>query len=218
MGRDYIFQRVCVENYKSSDRTIMMKNHPLLNIVIRSTLVCLLLVNISSIAGAANSKTEELQRKIADIRLLQQQLEDRRQQAETVLKSLSVQQGNLASEVRLLQRSFDFKSYQQVQNNDRARYNIELLRNILAYSEAFFKKIKIYQTGNDKLNYLLELAEDDIKMMRTLSDFQIDALATQISLVINKYLHEAHIIQIDPKNIKPPSPEKVWEGIVAGRY
>lgn len=196
----------------------MMKNHPLLNVVIRSTLVCLLLVNISSIAGAANSKTEELQRKIADIRLLQQQLEDRKQQAETVLKSLSVQQGDLASEVRLLQRSFDFKSYQQVQNNDRARYNIELLRNILAYSEAFSKKIKIYQTGNDKLNYLLELAEDDIKMMRTLSDFQIDALATQISLVINKYLHEAHIIQIDPKNIKPPSPEKVWESIVAGRY
>lgn len=162
----------------------------------------------------ADSKAEELKRKIADIGLLKQQLGDRQQQAEDVLASLVVQQNELLSEVRLLQRSLNFKSYQQAMKYERAYYNIELLRIIMAYTIEFTNKIRLYQTGQDKLSYLQQLADDDIKMIRALNDFEIDALTTQISLVINKYLGEAHIIQIDPEKIKPSTPETVWETIV----
>lgn len=176
-------------------------------------LICFFTMNVS-----ANSKSEELQRKIADLGLLSQQLEDRRQQAEAVLASLLSQRNDIVSEVRLLQKSLNFKSYDQVAKYDRARYNISLLRTINAYTNKIANKIKVYKTGKEKLTYLQQLAEDDIKMIRTLNDFKIDALATQISLVINRYLSEAHIIQIDPKNIELASPEQIWEDIVKGRY
>lgn len=166
---------------------------------------------------SANSKAEELQRKIADIGLLKQQLEDRQQQAEAVLASLMVQRNELLSEVRLLQRSLNFKSYQQAMQYKRAYYNIELLRIIMAYSNEFTNKIRLYQTGQDKLTYLQQLADDDIKMIGALNDFEIDALTTQISLVISKYLGEAHIIQIDPEKIKPSAPETVWETMVRNK-
>lgn len=182
------------------------------------TVLCLLFIGFSAIDASANTKSEELQRKIADIGLLAQQLEDRRQQAEAVLASLLSQQNDLVSEIRLLQKSLNFNTYSQVETYDRARYNIALLRTITAYNDKITDKIKVYKTGRDKLSYLQQLAEDDIKMIRTLNDFEIDALTTQISLVINKYLGEAHIIQIDPKNIQLAAPESIWEGIVTGRY
>jgi hypothetical protein len=195
-----------------------MKQSSFINSTISFTMVFLLLMIFSTISAWANTKSEELQRKIADLGLLAQQLEDRRQQAEAVLASLLSQRNDLVSEVRLLQKSLNFKSYDQVAKHDRARYNIDLLRTITAYMDKIAKKIKLYKTGKDKLTYLQQSAEDDIKMIRTLNDFEIDALTTQISLVINRYLSEAHIIQIDPKSIELAAPGTIWEGIIKGKY
>ena len=60
-----------------------------------------------------------------------------------------------------------------------------------------------------------QLAEDDTKMVAALNDFQIDALATQISLVINQYLNEAHNIQIDAQNVGSVPPRIIWEQLSA---
>ncbi len=182
--------------------------------IIGYTLVTLFLIGYLTNTACAESKADELHRKIADIRLLKAQLADRIQQAEAVLAELSSQQRSLATEVRLLQKSYAFKSYQQVRKFDRAHHNIELLRSLTAYTDAFAKKIRFYQSGYDKLSYLSQLAEDDIKMISTLNDFEIDALTTQISLVINRYLREAHIIQIDPERVKLASSEDIWMRIV----
>ncbi len=185
--------------------------------IIGYTLITLFLIAYLTNTANAESKIDELHRKIADIGLLNEQLADRIQQAEAVLAALSSQQQSLVSEVHLLQKSYAFKSYQQVRKFDRAYHNIELLRSLDAYGQAFAEKIRFYQSGLDKLSYLRQLAEDDIKMVSTLNDFEIDALTTQISLVINRYLGEAHIIQIDPERIKLSSAEDIWTKIVKGK-
>lgn len=185
--------------------------------VIGYTLVTLFLIGYLTNTACAESKADELKRKIADIGLLKEQLSDRIRQAESVLAELTEQQGKLATEVRLLQKSYAFKSYQQVRKFDRAHHNIELLRSLNAYSDAFAKKIRFYKSGYDKLSYLSQLAEDDIKMISTMNDFEIDALTTQISLVINRYLREAHIIQIDPERIQLASAEAIWKKIIKGK-
>ncbi|MGD8836444.1 MAG: hypothetical protein PVJ84_19305 [Desulfobacteraceae bacterium] len=181
-------------------------------------LACLLVISATVTWASADSKSEELQGKIADIVLLKQQLADRKTHAEAMQVKLLEQQADLVTEVRLLQKSFGFKSYQQARQYERVHYNIELIQAISAYNLMFTDKIRIYQTGHDKLDYLQQLVEDDIKMMRTLNDFEIDALTTQISLVINRYIGEAHIIQIDQKSIKLTPAKKIWEGVVNGTY
>jgi len=181
---------------------------------IRCTLVALFFIGYWTGTACAGSEADELRQKIADIGLLKTQLTDRMQQAEGVLAELLTQQRNLVDEVRLLQKSYDMKSYAQVKNFDRARYNIELLRSLTAYADAFTQKIQFYHAGYDKLTYLRQSAEDDIKMIQTMNNFEIDALTTQISLVINTYLREAHVIQIDPEKIELPSAESIWEKVV----
>lgn len=200
----------------TSREQIMQRKYNRLTIVAYSVVTLFLIAYLTNTAFA-ESKADELQRKIADIGLLKEQLADRIEQAEAVLAELVSQQQSLSNEVRLLQKSYAFKSYQQMRKFDRAHHNIELLRSLNAYADAFAKKIRFYQTGYDKLNYLKQLAEDDIKMINTMNDFEIDALTTQISLVINRYLGEAHIIQIDPERIKLASSEEIWKQIVKGK-
>lgn len=181
------------------------------------TLWVLLIPAIGAQADADNSKVQELQRKIADIGLIKQQLEDRREQAETLLAALAVQKKELVTELRLLHKSLNIRSYKKIKNNKRVKYNIKLLQTIDAYNRELSKKIRMYHSGYNKLSYLLESAEDDIQMINTLHDFEVDALTTQISLVINKYLSEAHIIQIDPEKIKLSSPETIWNRAIKGQ-
>ena len=166
--------------------------------------------------AAADTTMEELQRKVADMALLKQQLEDRRKEAESALEKLLKQRSDIVAEVHLLTRSLKINSLEDAQKNIRLRNDIELLRTISDYHRAFESKIRRYKTGRNKLTYLQQLAEDDTRMVAALNDFQIDALATQISLVMNQYLDDAHNIQIDPKDIESASAQNVWETIVNG--
>jgi hypothetical protein len=167
---------------------------------------------------SAATKAQQLKQKIADITLLQQQLQDRSKKAEYILNELLVQRNDIVSEIRILVRSLNIQSLEQARKHQRIHYNIELLRLLVAYIDEFDAKVHLYRTGFDRLTYLHQLANDDILMVSTLSDFQIDALTTQISLVINRYMPEAHTIQIDPRHVLKASDQSVWEAILKGKY
>lgn len=179
---------------------------------IASALTC-----IAPPAANAGGNLNELNRKIADIALLKDQLVDRKRQAEAALEAILKQQNDLVAEAHLLIRSSDFKSLEDARQHLRLSYDIELMGTIAAYRRAFEDKIRFYQTGRDKLRYLQQLAEDDSEMVSTLSDFRIDALTTQISLVINQYLEEAHSIQINPDKIEAVSPQVIWAQLTGGK-
>jgi predicted peptidase len=179
--------------------------------LISFALIGLVLLIMPCCEALADSNVAELQRKIADIALLKKQLGDRQRQAESALEILLKQHNDLLAETHVLISSFNIRTFEDAQRNLRLRYDMELLGTIAAYQRAFEKKIRLYQNGQDKLVYLKQLAQDDTKMVTALSDFQIDALATQISLVINQYLDEAHNIRIDPQAVESVSSQKIWE-------
>lgn len=181
-------------------------------IILAACLIAVLGLRTAS-ADDANPKTQELKQKIADIALLHQQLGERIHQAQAARDALSEQQDTLAAEIKLLAKSLKLNSLPQALKNLRIHYNIELLRSLYAYTAFLDDKMQFYRIGRDKLSYLHQSASDDIEMINTLDDLKIDALTTQISLVVNQYLPEAHIIQVAPAAIAPPSPEQVWARI-----
>jgi len=185
------------------------------NAIMLSVMIFLMITLYVAPVGA-NSKIQELERKSADLSLLDQQLEDRMQQAQNLRSELREQQNMLSAEIQVLIRNFKVNTLQQAQQHLRIRYNMTLLGMVLSYIRELDEKMAFYQAGRDRLGYLRQLAEDDKRMISALNDLKIDALTTQISLVINSYLPEAHIIQIDPKNIKPLSAQQVWERINKG--
>jgi predicted peptidase len=183
--------------------------------MIKLALIGLVLLTIPCGEAAADTNIAELQRKIADITLLTKQLSDRQHQAESALEALLKRHNDLMAEAHVLISSFKISSYEDAQRNLRLRYDMELLGTVAAYQRAFEEKIHLYQSGQDKLVYLKQLAQDDTKMVAALNDFQIDALATQISLIINQYLDEAHTIQIDPQTVESVPSQQVWQRLVS---
>lgn len=185
-----------------------------ISIVVIGTILWVCTMTIST--AWANAKLSDLERKIADLSLLNQQLKDRMDQATTIRSALAEEQGQLAAEIKVLLKSLHIKSFQRAMQEQRIRYNIELLRTTVTYIQRIDEKMSFYQAGRDRLSYLQSLAQDDIRMIATLSDLKTDALTTQISLVINRYLPDAHTIQIDPDRIDLVTAQSVWESLVGG--
>lgn len=179
--------------------------------------MCWIAISPAVILADANPKLAELEQKIADLTLLHQQLGDRMAQAQAIRNALNDQQQQITSEIQVLIKSLKINTLQQAAAHLRMHYNIELLRTILAYGDELDAKIQSYQSGRERLGYLRQLAEDDIRMIATLSDLKIDALTTQISLVINRYLPDAHVIQIDPQQVALLSDRQVWARVTDRR-
>lgn len=183
-------------------------------LMVSMAIVLFVTAHLSHTTALANEKVAQLQQKMADITLLKQQLHDHSRIAERVRTQLAEQKNELYSEIRILVKSLNIKSLDQAQQHLRIHYNIELLRTLMAYENEFDVKIRFYQTGRDKLVYLHQITSDDAKMAATLNDFEIDALTTQISMMVNKYLPQAHAIQIDPQHIQPLTAKRVWDAVL----
>lgn len=169
----------------------------------------------TSYAGT-NPKAAELEQKIADIDLLLKQLEDRCAQVKSIRDALGQQHDALISEIQIVSKSLGIKTIKQAQRHQRLHYNLELLRTIYAYADELDTKLLFLETGRDRLSYLKQLAEDDIRMITTLNDLKIDALTTQISLVVNRYMPEAHTIRIDPQHLPLLTVQQVWNRVSSG--
>ena len=200
-------------------RTVMdstMKNIEIEHLTIKTgwamLVLCVLLMWTAP--GYANEKISELNQKIADITLLDKQLHDRYEQVVTIQADLKNQKKNYAAEISILAKSLQISTYEEASQQFRIHYNLELLRTINAYLDELDIKLLFYQSGQNRLQYLRQMAEDDIKMISAINDMKIEALVTQISLVVSRYLPEAHVIQIDVDNIVKPTSRTIWNEIL----
>ncbi|MCP4744853.1 MAG: hypothetical protein GY874_01740 [Desulfobacteraceae bacterium] len=177
----------------------------------------LILLFATASSALANPKADDLKQKMADMNLIQQQLLDRSNQTAELLKRLSEQQKELISEIHIIVKSEKIKTLKQAEKIERIQYNLELLGMLKAYTNVLESKILFYQSGRDRLSYLHQQAKDDIKLMSAISDLQVDALTTQVSLLINRYIDEAHVIKIDLEKIVPIARKRMWNSIVRRR-
>lgn len=177
-------------------------------------LIALCCILISPSMLTANTKTDDLKQKVADMTLLHHQLSDRIEEAKVIREKFRHQRQGLLDEINVLRQTHKFKQFSDADQHLRIHYNMLLIVTMDAYLERIENKIMFFENGQNRLIYLQKLATDDIRMIDTLNDLEIDALTTQISLVISQYLAEAHAIQFQSENITPVAPEKIWASIV----
>jgi hypothetical protein len=58
---------------------------------------------------------------------------------------------------------------------------------------------------------LYQEADDDLKIVSTLSGMRIDALISQVEKILDGYLPDAQTIVIQPDKLTIAAPEKIWE-------
>ena len=168
--------------------------------------------------GAANlvfgdERVADLQQKIADISLLQSQLNERKSEAIEIREKLYKQLSDLTTEIKAILAQKKIKEFNNAEKTPRIHHNLQLSAEIYAHIDQFNQKIRFYQIGQDKLDYLYQKADDDLKIINNLTNLKIEALLAQIDAVIIEYLPEAHRILIRLDNSDSLDTKTVWKKI-----
>jgi hypothetical protein len=165
----------------------------------------------------ANNKDELLRQTMADISLLNSQIAQRKTDADGIRDALSVRFEEIKTEARQEWREKGIKTDAEALKNPRLLYDLMLMAEIQAYIHRYTQKIGYYRVACDRLSYLYQQADDDLKIVSTLSGMKIDALISQAEKILDGYLPDAQTIIIQPDKLTIEAPEKIWETLKKSR-
>ena len=174
-----------------------------------SVIVLALLVLPSTVA--ADNNAERLRETMTDIALLKGQMVQRKTDADGIRDSLSEYLKAIETEARREWQEKGLNTEVEALNNPRLLYDLMLMAEIQAYIRRYTQKIGYYRVACDRLSYLYQQADDDLKIVSTLSGMKIDALVSQADKILDDYLPEAQTIVIQPDKLTIETPEKMWE-------
>ena len=173
------------------------------------TFALLLVLILFSIDAGANNKGEQLRRSMAEIALLNGQMAQRKADAVSIREALNVKFEEFKNEALQVLTGDKISTQADALDHPRIYYNLLLMAEIKAYISRCSQKIAFYRIACDRLSYLYQQADDDLKIVNTLSDLKIDALIGQTEKILDGYLTDAQTIVIDPTTLTIVKPENI---------
>jgi hypothetical protein len=164
---------------------------------------------------ATGDKSTELKLKMTEISSLQQSLADKIAQAKEKKDQLEQKTRELESEVRDQKKQFKIETYQRAITNARVNYNLKLIQLLLGYIDRLHHKIDYFKTGQDMLNFYFLQAQDDLLMIKTLNDLEIDKLIAQINEILDEYIAQTSKPMFDVNEAPLKDTRQIWNEIVA---
>lgn len=166
---------------------------------------------------ANEHKTSELKRKMAEISSLQQSLSDKISQAKQRQKQLKHKMDELEKEIKAEKEQLQIESYLKAIRVPRIEFNLQLIQLLFGYTTRLTDKIIYFQNGCQTLDFFRQQAQDDLLMIRTLNDMEIDKLIANINLVLDEFIPELSKPVFDTKDIVSKDTEKIWNEIFQQR-
>jgi len=165
----------------------------------------------------ANANGDQLRRTMADISLLNGQLAQRKADAAHMREELASRLKAIKLEIREKVRETGVENVNEAMQIPRIRFDLRLMAEIQAYMDQYARKIRYYRVACDRLSYLYQQADDDLKIVNTLSGMKIDALVSQTEMILSAYLPDAQTLVIHPADMVVESPETVWGTLYIGQ-
>ena len=187
-----------------------MKKH-LISISLTSLMIYLLFCGPSY---ASEHKTSELHRKMAEISSLQQKLSQKISLAMQKQEQLNQKVVELEKEIKFEKEQLQINSYLKATRNPRIEFDLKLIQLLIGYIYGINEKISSFQNGYQTLVFFQEQAQDDLRMIETLNDMEIDKLITQINSVLDEFFPELGKPVFDAQNIPMKDTEKIWNDII----
>jgi hypothetical protein len=178
--------------------------------------VCLWAV-FPAVTAAASNGAEQLRKTMADISLLNSQLAQRRADAASLREELARRMEEIKAEIRETAAELGIKDEAEALKTPRILFDLQLIAEIQAYMKRYAREMSYYQVACDRLSYLYQQADDDLKIVNTLSGMKIGALVSQTEKIVNAYLPDAQTIVIQPDSMVIASTESVWKSLHAGQ-
>jgi len=171
-----------------------------------------------SATGAVNvAKLDLLQQKIVDIQALQARIDDTRKRALAQQGTLQAKVAEYTREIRKEQTARKLKSFKQAIGVYRVRYNLKLVQQISAYLAAVSERIDFFQDGREQIDFLHQQAQDDLKMVQTLSDMEVADFIRRMDQALKKYEIAVNSSLFDIEKIQQEKLETIWKTISAAK-
>lgn len=163
---------------------------------------------------ASEQKTTELNRKMAEISSLQQGLSKKIALVMQKQKQLRQKVDELEKEIKLEKAQLQTESYLKAIRNPRIEFNLKLIQLLFGYITGLTDKISHFQNGYETLDFFQQQAQDDLLMIQTLNDMEIDELIAQINSVLDEFIPELDKPVFDTNDIPSKDTEKIWNEII----
>lgn len=186
-----------------------MRKHSIYSCVV--LMICL--VGLGSVY-ASGLKTTELNLKLTEIVSLQQDLTGKIELAMEKKDQLAEKTAALKNEIKDQNEQLEVKTYQKAVLDPRINYNLKLIQLLLGYITRLDEKITYFQNGHDILTFFFKQAQDDLLMIKTLNDLEIDKLIAQINEVLDEYIPATNKPMFDVNDVPLKNTEKIWQEII----
>ena len=163
---------------------------------------------------ADEHKTAELNRKLAEISSLQQSLSQKISSAMQKQEQLEQEVDELEKEIKQEKEQLQSDSYLQAIRNPRIEFNLRLMQMLFGYITGLTHKIRYFQNGYQTLDFFRQQVQDDLLMIKTLNDMEIDTLVAQINSVIDEFDPELSRPVFDTGDISSEDTERIWNQII----
>ena len=188
--------------------TDMMKH--LKSSCVAIAMICILFFGTIS---ATAYKTAELNRKMTEITSLQHSLSGKIELAMEKRKQLEQKTEALKEEIKQEKTQLQIESYKKAVLTPRIDYNLKLIQLLLGYVASLDEKIKYFQNGHETLDYYFQQAQDDLLMIKTLNDLEVEKLIAQINSVLDEYTPETSKPLFDADGVPLKNTEQIWNEI-----
>jgi hypothetical protein len=177
-------------------------------------LTLLVLSILTSPAAASSHKTAALEQKIIEISALRVKIIDKIDQGIEMRIFLQKRLNEFQDEIKVEQNRFGINGSQIPLENLRINYNLNLIQHLRAYLDQLNERIAYFQTGNERLKFYLRQIQDDIAIINTLKDLEIENLIGGIDTVLDEFIPETKKQIFDALDIRLMPTEQVWSEII----
>ena len=189
---------------------MIMKKH-----LICSSLAALIIYLLLCVPNdASEHKSTELNRKMAEISSLQQRLSQKISLAIQKQEQLKQKVDELEKEIKQEKEQLQIESYLKAIRNPRIEFNLKLIQLLFGYITGLTEKISYFQNGYQTLDFFRQQAQDDLLMIKTLNDMEVDRLIAQINSVLDEFIPELDKPIFDTSDIPSKDTEKIWNEII----
>ena len=120
----------------------------------------------------------------------------------------------LKTEIKQETEQWQIDSFAKALQNARIDYNLKLIQLLLGYITGLSQKIIYLQNGHETLDYFLQQVRDDLLMIKTLNNLEIDKLIGQINAVLDEFIPEIDKPMFDVDGVPLKETKKIWNEIM----
>ena len=164
-------------------------------------------------AGASGDKTVGLNEKLSEISSLQKAIDEKISLAKDKCLLLNKKIDALKEEILDEKERRHIESFQQALTVSRIEFNLQLIQLLQAYIARLEGKVRYFKTGNETLSFYFQQIKDDLLLIKTLNDLEVDKLIARINSVFDEYVPQTRKPFFNVNDTSLQDTEQIWNKI-----